>query len=40
VPESDLLRTQTELDDEAYARQERRIAYVQPAALAPPGPSA
>jgi uncharacterized protein (DUF488 family) len=41
VAESDLLRTQTELDDEAYARQERRIAYVQPAAaLAPQGPSA
>jgi uncharacterized protein (DUF488 family) len=40
VPEFDLLRTQPELDAEAYTLQERRIAYVQKPALARPGRSA
>ena len=40
VPELDLIKTQTQLDDEAYALQARRIAYVLPPALAPPDPGA
>jgi uncharacterized protein (DUF488 family) len=37
LPEFDLLRTQAELDAEAYMLQERRIAYVKKPALARPG---
>ena len=40
VPEFDLLRTEEELLDEAYALQERRIAFVLKPALTPPEPTA
>lgn len=39
VPELDLLRTQPELDAEAYSRQSQRIAYVQQPVLAPAKPT-
>jgi hypothetical protein len=38
VPEFDLLKTQPELDAEAYTRQERRIAFVLKPATVLPAP--